>query len=81
MQQPTDALTQALQTAGLCLLIVLAMLLGAWLDRTNEAEELAAAQAHAERQAQHLQAVRDAYQQGLDDGAERARWLAERAPR
>lgn len=75
MQQPTDALTQALQTTALCLAIVLAMCLGAWLDRSNEAEERAAARAHAER----VQAAREAFQHGLDEGAERARFQEARA--
>ncbi len=79
MQQP-DALTTALQTAALCAFIVLALALGNRIDRTREVEDLQQAAQAAERaqQARAVQAARQAYQQGLDDGAERERFARQR---
>lgn len=83
--QPDDALTAALKTAGLTLGIVAVIVLGAWLDTDDAEAELAHALAleavraqaqMAERErirAELVPQVRRAYQQGLDDGAERER--------
>jgi hypothetical protein len=82
--QPKDALTVALDTALLTLGIVILIVIGAWLDTADEVEltqalavEAARAQAQmAERERvrnELLPQVRRAYQQGLDDGAERER--------
>jgi hypothetical protein len=66
----TDSLTEALKTAALCGLIVLALALGSVIDRTRDVEDaLQAERAQAAKMA--AQAARTAYQQGLDEGAER----------
>jgi hypothetical protein len=69
MHQQPDVLTSALQTAALCLFIVLMMALGNRIDRSREVEDAQAAD--RAQQARAVQAARQAYQQGLDDGAER----------
>ena len=76
VHQPTDALTSALKDAALCGFIVAAILIGSRIDRTAELED--AQHAERVRQAQVLQAARQAYQQGLDDGAERERFARQR---
>ena len=76
VHQPTDALTSVLQTAALCAFIVVCVAIGNRIDRTAEVED--AQHAERVRQAQVLQAARQAYQQGLDDGAERERFARQR---
>lgn len=66
----SNALTDALRSAALCVFILLALALGAKIDRTREVED--AVQAERERADQRaVQAAREAFRQGLDEGAQR----------
>ncbi|MEY2689199.1 MAG: hypothetical protein RL375_3397 [Pseudomonadota bacterium] len=72
----TDALTQALQTAGLCLFIVLAIMVGSAIDNAHDAEIAAhqqrlADEIAAEQEAARIEGLRQAFEHGLDEGAER----------
>jgi hypothetical protein len=66
LQPQGNALTDALKSALLCVGIVLALGIGNAIDAERDAED-----AVREQQARMVQAARAAYQQGLDDGAER----------
>ncbi|GAB1387828.1 MAG: hypothetical protein AMXMBFR78_34170 [Rubrivivax sp.] len=75
-----DALTEVLQTVALCVAIVVLIMVGALIDRSGEVEDAQlAAQAEQRQQearAARVQALREAFEAGLDEGLERARWLA-----
>lgn len=78
------SLREFVETVVLVLGIVGAIVLGAWLDRSTDADLLAAIEAH-ERERQ-LELVRQAWLAGLQEGEDRAlfrqqRWLAEQEAR
>lgn len=81
MSKPVDALTSVLQTAGLCFAIVVAAsVLGPTIDAYTE-ERIAVCT--SQTKAIRLQALRDGFEHGLEEGRDRAlfeqqRWLADR---
>lgn len=74
MQPRTDALTDALRSAALCLFIVLALMLASAWDTAAQIE----LEVHKQSAAERLEAVRNAYQAGLEEGSERERYARQR---